>query len=119
MCLFYPNNGFLCFFLLHSLEKLVVSHLEDDSVVQLTYDSMGKFLLERQDWKEAKKFYERSKNNACIAHCLYKLGDWKTLEGLMKSLKKDDSLLLCIANQFWSVGMCKQAVSIYSLSILS
>ncbi|MCO5558432.1 hypothetical protein L7F22_012015 [Adiantum nelumboides] len=96
-----------------ALERLAVSNLEDDSVMQLTYDSMGKHFLERQNWKEAKKFYERSKNNECIAHCLHKLGDWKTLEGLMKSLSKDDPLLLYIGNQFWSVGMCKQAVDAF------
>ncbi|KAH7444663.1 hypothetical protein KP509_02G086900 [Ceratopteris richardii] len=95
-----------------ALERLVISNVEDE--LQLTYDSMGKFFLDRQNWKEAKKFYERSKNYACIAYCLQKLGDWKTLDGLMKSLKKGDPLLLYMANQFWSVGMCKEAVAAFT-----
>ena len=80
-------------------------------MIQLINDNIEKFYLERQNWTEAKKFYEQSKNNACIAYCLYKLGDWKTLEGLCKLLKKEDPVLLCVANYFWNVGMCDQAVS--------
>ena len=94
-----------------SLEKLVPSNVED-SVIQLIYNNIGKFYSGKQNWEEAQKFYERSKNNACIAYCLYKLGDWKALQRLSESLKKDDPVLLYIANYFWNVGMCDQAVSI-------
>jgi hypothetical protein len=93
-----------------SLEKLATSNVED-SVIQLIHDNIGKFYLERQNWLEAQKAYEKSKNNACISYCLYKLGDWEALQRLITLPEKDDPVLLCIANYFWNVGMCNQAVS--------
>jgi hypothetical protein len=93
-----------------SLAKLATSNVED-SVIQLIYDNIGKFYLERKNWLEAQKAYEKSKNNACISYCLYKLGDWEALERLITFLEKDDPVLLSIANYFQNVGMCNQAVS--------
>lgn len=60
---------------------------------------------------QAAGYYAQAKNSEALADALYRLEDFEGLEQLTAALPDGDALLLHLADDFQSVGLCQQAVS--------
>lgn len=84
-----------------------------DIQFEKTYNSMGDYFVDRQNWKSAQEYYEKSKNIEKELMCAYMLEDWENLKIIAGKLNEKHPLLVQIGTMLSNVGICKEAVDIF------
>lgn len=95
----------------NSVERLIEGGGGNDSLLELTWNSLGDLYADRQNWAKAAKFYGQAKNSEKLMNCYYSMENWEGLARLLTSIHDGSPLLLTMAQKFLSVGLCEQAVS--------
>lgn len=84
-----------------------------DIQYEKTCDSIGDYYVDRQNWKSAQEYYEKSKNVEKELICTYMTEDWENLKILAANLNNKHPLLLKIGKMLTNVGICKEAVNVF------
>lgn len=84
-----------------------------DAQLEETYNEIGDYYFERQNYASAVKYYLMGRNLAQQAECYYILEDYQSLSKLLDQLTENHELLPKLADMFESVGMCGQACEAY------
>lgn len=82
-----------------------------DVQMEIAWNSIGDYFADRQNWEDAREYYEKGRNQEQLVHCYYMLEDYTSLENTVVNLPENHNLLPSIAEMFASVGMCAQAVT--------
>ncbi|KAK6623541.1 hypothetical protein RUM43_009393 [Polyplax serrata] len=84
-----------------------------DIQYEKTYNSIGDWFVDRENWKSAQEYYEKSKNVEKELMCAYMLEDWDNLKIITKKLNEKNPLLVKIGTMLANVGICKEAVELF------
>lgn len=84
-----------------------------DVQMEIAWNSIGDFFADRQNWEDAREYYEKGSNQEQLVRCYYMLEDYTSLENTVANSPENHNLLPSIAEMFASVGMCAQAVTAY------
>lgn len=100
------------YFQVLQLMKIGIGSISDKQTDQ-TYEKLGDFFAERQNWEGAREYYEKSRCYEKLIDCYYKLEDYHALAALTEQLPDKSASLKRLAKLMASVGMCHQAVTAY------
>mmetsp|Transcript_38234 Transcript_38234/g.108060 ORF Transcript_38234/g.108060 Transcript_38234/m.108060 type:complete len:1242 (+) Transcript_38234:70-3795(+) len=92
------------------VEKLVMSGVGDDKLLQTAWNKIGEYYADRHKWSKAVQYFAQAKNSEMLVEAFYALEDFEGLEKLVYALPDNSPLLLNIGDKFQSVGLCEQGV---------
>ncbi|EEB10935.1 WD-repeat protein, putative [Pediculus humanus corporis] len=84
-----------------------------DIQYEKTYNSIGDYFVDRQNWKSAQEYYEKSRNFEKEAMCAYMLEDWESLKAISRKLNEKHPFLVKLGTMLANVGICKEAVDVF------
>nr|CAD7203908.1 unnamed protein product [Timema douglasi] len=84
-----------------------------DVLMEEAWNNIGDFFADRQNWSDAREYYEKGHNLKKCVECYYMLEDYDALKKCSAGLAENHPLLPTIADMFTSVGMCFEAVAAY------
>ena len=93
--------------------KLLKNGTGNDQEFSEANDKMGDHYAEKFKWEKALEYYKKSKNQAQMAECFYKLEHFTELQALKNDVLDGTELLNTLATMFESVGLCSDAVDCY------
>jgi WD repeat-containing protein 35 len=86
---------------------------DQDQLLITALNHLGDYYSDRQDWRKAQEYYEKSKNSRALVRCAYRLDDYQALTALIEQIPERDEALLDLGEKFMSVGLCDEAVAAF------
>ena len=82
-------------------------------MLQLAWNKIGDYYLERQKYDKAMQYYLQAKNTDLLITCYFKLEDYAALHQLIGTLPEESILLAKIGDLLQRVGIHEHAVAAY------